>query len=164
MGFRCAGPIPHRRLYGADNTVRSSGREFIPAVADCRLQGTADSPTSAALSRAESGTKRNQYTIFYCIFQGGIARARPGRRREGNNLLWILNMVYWNGGGDAGKRSSGRWIDWSLYNSFCSLRGPTSASPEVGKSDQRALPFGIPPAWRDSSRRRALDRKTVVAA
>ena len=29
------------------------GREFIPAVADCRLQGTADSPTSAALSQAE---------------------------------------------------------------------------------------------------------------
>ena len=27
-------------------------REFIPAIADCRLQGTADSPTSAALSKA----------------------------------------------------------------------------------------------------------------
>ena len=41
---------------------------------------------------------------------------------------------------------------------------PTSASPEVGKSDQRALPFGIPPAWRYSLRRRALDRNFKVAA
>ena len=29
-------------------------REFIPAVADCRLQGTAISPTSATLSQVEA--------------------------------------------------------------------------------------------------------------
>jgi len=36
----------------ADNTSQFLGAEFIPAVAGCRLQGTANSPTSAALPRA----------------------------------------------------------------------------------------------------------------
>ena len=35
----------------SDGTEHILVREFIPAVADCRLQGTAGSPTSAALSK-----------------------------------------------------------------------------------------------------------------
>ena len=37
-------------LAGTGDTVQPLIREFIPAVADCRLQGTAISPTSATLS------------------------------------------------------------------------------------------------------------------
>ena len=40
------------------------GWEFIPAVADCRLQGTADSPTSAALPQTE-GLKQSETSIQY---------------------------------------------------------------------------------------------------
>ena len=38
-------------LTEVSNTVHTLGREFVPAIADCRLQGTAGSPTSAALSK-----------------------------------------------------------------------------------------------------------------
>ena len=46
-------------LGGADDmstggTARLRGPGFIPAVADCRSQGTAISPTSAALSHTEA--------------------------------------------------------------------------------------------------------------
>ena len=41
-----------RRLPGADGTSYILSWESIPAIADCRLQGTAGSPTGAALQRA----------------------------------------------------------------------------------------------------------------
>ncbi len=41
-------------LTGTDDTAKPLIWEFIPAVADCRLQGTAISPTSATLSQVEA--------------------------------------------------------------------------------------------------------------
>ena len=40
------------------------GWDFIPAVADCRQQGTANSPTSAALSQTE-GPEQSETSILY---------------------------------------------------------------------------------------------------
>ena len=51
-GSRCVRPVPHHHLQGSDDTVHVLGPGFIPAVADCERQGTANSPTSATLPQA----------------------------------------------------------------------------------------------------------------
>ena len=58
MSFRCVGPNSQRHLYGADPTNYSLLEDFDPAVADCRLQGTAISPSSTeSLTGGERGIR-----------------------------------------------------------------------------------------------------------
>ena len=49
-GFRCVGPDYQHHLHRADHTCYTLPRELNPAIADCRLQGTANSPSSTALA------------------------------------------------------------------------------------------------------------------
>ncbi len=48
ISSHCAGPNSPRHLYRAVFTIRCRRQEFNPAIADCRLQGTATSPSSTA--------------------------------------------------------------------------------------------------------------------
>ncbi len=58
MSFRCVGPNSQRHFYRPDFTRYSLGEEFNPAVADCRLQGTASSPSSTeSLNGGERGIR-----------------------------------------------------------------------------------------------------------
>ena len=51
---RCAGPAYHHCLSRADNTSSRPGAGIHPRCSGLRVQGTAISPTSAALLRAEA--------------------------------------------------------------------------------------------------------------
>ena len=46
VSFHCVGPSSQCHLYEAGLTSQNLSEEFNPAVADCRLQGTAISPSS----------------------------------------------------------------------------------------------------------------------
>ena len=49
MSFHCVGPSSQRHLYRSDHTFYNLSEEFTPAVAGCRLQGTANSPASTEI-------------------------------------------------------------------------------------------------------------------
>ena len=49
MSFHCVGPSSQHHLYRSDHTFYNLGEEFTPAVAGCRLQGTANSPASTEI-------------------------------------------------------------------------------------------------------------------
>ncbi|MBZ4664382.1 MAG: hypothetical protein JG776_2100 [Caloramator sp.] len=50
MNFRCAGPNLQHHLPRSVPTYLHLGKEFNPAIADCRLQGTATSPSSTVMA------------------------------------------------------------------------------------------------------------------
>lgn len=46
IGFHCTGPHSHHHFYKANLTCSNLKQAFNPALADCGLQGTANSPSS----------------------------------------------------------------------------------------------------------------------
>ena len=79
--------------------------EFIPAVAHCRLQGIANSPTSAALSKA---TTLIYYKIFECATQFfSLQKRKMCYNKQGQKNAWAISSA----GRAPGSQSGGQGFD-----------------------------------------------------
>ena len=79
--------------------------EFIPAVAHCRLQGIANSPTSAALSKA---TTLIYYKIFECATQFfSLQKRKMCYNKQGQKNAWAISSA----GRAPGSQSRGQGFD-----------------------------------------------------
>ena len=87
IDFRCVGPDSQHHLYRPDPTVYGLGEEFDPAVADCRLQGTANSPSST-----ENGGKSGIRTLGRVAPTHAFQACSLSRSDISPQI--ILNIVY----------------------------------------------------------------------
>lgn len=63
MGFRCARPVCQHYLPQSDRLIANPLLGIHPAIADCRLQGTANSPCSTVWRRARDLNPRNAMNV-----------------------------------------------------------------------------------------------------
>lgn len=76
MDFRCARPICQHHLHRADQNKKSLSLSKHPAIADCRLQGAANSPWVRYWRRARDLNPRNAFDV-YTISSRAPSTTRP---------------------------------------------------------------------------------------
>lgn len=97
--FHCVGPNYQHHLPRADYTITTLLMEFDPATADCRLQGSATTPSSTAkiinFSGGESGTRtRGAMTALHAFQACPLANSDTSPYRFRSCLKNCCNIFF----------------------------------------------------------------------